>query len=62
MIAQVNLFLMIYGFAVLADSDLIFEAYGFSPAYFGKPTLIGLVIVFQFIMAPYNQVSVSFFI
>lgn len=55
-LAQINLFLMIYGFGVLADWDLVFEAYGFPPSYFGKPTLIGLLIVFQFIFAPYHQV------
>jgi len=51
-IGQVNLFLCFMVFALLINRTELYEAFGF----FTKPTIIGLLIVFQFIFAPYNEV------
>ena len=34
----------------------LFEAFGFE----SKPTIVGLIIIFQFVLAPYNEVSKHF--
>ncbi|XP_022094831.1 CAAX prenyl protease 1 homolog [Acanthaster planci] len=52
-ISQVNLFLCLFLFALLIERKELFEAFGF---YGTQPTLIGLVIIFQFVFSPYNEV------
>ncbi|XP_038059129.1 CAAX prenyl protease 1 homolog [Patiria miniata] len=52
-ISQVNLFLCLFLFALLIERKELFEAFGF---YDVQPTLIGLVIIFQFVFSPYNEV------
>ncbi len=41
-------------FALLINRQEFYEAFGFST----QPTLIGLLIIFQFIFSPYNEVIV----
>ncbi|XP_078094274.1 CAAX prenyl protease 1 homolog [Mustelus asterias] len=52
-ISQVNSFFCFFLFAVLMDRKELFTAFGFSDI---QPTLIGLMIIFQFIFSPYNEV------
>jgi len=40
-------------FALLMDRHELYSAFGFPDS---QPTLIGLVIIFQFIFSPYNEV------
>ncbi|KAJ8027430.1 CAAX prenyl protease 1-like [Holothuria leucospilota] len=51
-ISQVNLFLCFFLFALLLEQKVLFEAFGF---YDSQPTLIALVIIFQFVFSPYNE-------
>jgi len=51
-IAEMNILLMLAAFAYFYKQRSLYLAFGFSTT----PTLIGLLIVFQFIMAPYNEV------
>lgn len=53
---QMNSFLCFSLFAVLIGRKELFVAFGFNDS---QPTLIGLMIIFQFIFSPYNEVSVS---
>lgn len=48
-----NSFLCFFLFAVLIGRKELFAAFGF---YETQPTLIGLMIIFQFIFSPYNEV------
>uniref|UniRef100_G1RNB7 CAAX prenyl protease n=1 Tax=Nomascus leucogenys TaxID=61853 RepID=G1RNB7_NOMLE len=48
-----NSFLCFFLFAVLIGRKELFAAFGF---YDSQPTLIGLLIIFQFIFSPYNEV------
>lgn len=50
-ISQVNTFLCLMVFAVLFNKKVLFEAFGFNT----QPVLIGLLIIFQFIFMPYNE-------
>lgn len=52
-IGQVQIFLMFALFAYLSKSDPLYQAFGFSDS---KPVLIGLMIVLQYITAPYSAV------
>ncbi|XP_008063695.1 CAAX prenyl protease 1 homolog isoform X2 [Carlito syrichta] len=52
-ISQMNSFLCFFLFAVLIGQKELFAAFGF---YDSQPTLIGLLIIFQFIFSPYNEV------
>ncbi|XP_068125047.1 CAAX prenyl protease 1 homolog [Hyperolius riggenbachi] len=52
-ISQMNSFLCFFLFAVLIGRKELFAAFGFHEA---QPTLIGLMIIFQFIFSPYNEV------
>ncbi|XP_030850470.1 CAAX prenyl protease 1 homolog [Strongylocentrotus purpuratus] len=52
-ISQVNILLCLFLFALLIERTEFFNAFGFYDAY---PTLIGLLIIFQFIFSPYNEV------
>ncbi|XP_023561980.1 CAAX prenyl protease 1 homolog isoform X5 [Octodon degus] len=52
-ISQTNSFLCFFLFAVLIGRKELFAAFGF---YDSQPTLIGLLIIFQFIFSPYNEV------
>lgn len=49
-----NSFLCFSLFAVLIGRKELFVAFGFTDS---QPTLIGLMIIFQFIFSPYNEVS-----
>ncbi|CAG5136664.1 unnamed protein product [Candidula unifasciata] len=51
-LSQVNLFLCFLVFALLMKKTILYSAFGFDT----QPTLIGLIIIFQFIFAPYNEV------
>ncbi|KAK3696104.1 hypothetical protein RRG08_061879 [Elysia crispata] len=51
-LSQVNLFLCFMVFALLMKEQILYSAFGFHT----QPTLIGLIIIFQFIFAPYNEV------
>ncbi|KAJ1145056.1 hypothetical protein NDU88_011348 [Pleurodeles waltl] len=52
-ISQMNSFLCFFLFAVLIGQKELFAAFGF---YDKQPILIGLMIIFQFIFSPYNEV------
>lgn len=52
--SQMNSFLCFFLFAVLIGRKELFAAFGF---YDTQPTLIGLLIIFQFIFSPYNEVK-----
>ncbi|XP_040055028.1 CAAX prenyl protease 1 homolog [Gasterosteus aculeatus] len=52
-ISQMNSFLCFSLFAVLIGRKELFVAFGFNDS---QPTLIGLMIIFQFIFSPYNEV------
>uniref|UniRef100_A0A8C1MKJ5 CAAX prenyl protease n=1 Tax=Cyprinus carpio TaxID=7962 RepID=A0A8C1MKJ5_CYPCA len=51
-ISQMNSFLCFFLFAVLIGRRELFMAFGFRDT---QPTLIGLMIIFQFIFSPYNE-------
>ncbi|XP_073725526.1 CAAX prenyl protease 1 homolog [Misgurnus anguillicaudatus] len=51
-ISQMNSFLCFFLFAVLIGRKELFMAFGFHDC---QPTLIGLMIIFQFIFSPYNE-------
>lgn len=51
-ISQVNSFLCFFLFATLIGQRQLFLAFGFHDS---QPTLIGLLIIFQFIFSPYNE-------
>lgn len=51
-ISQMNSFLCFSLFAVLIGRKELFLAFGFNDS---QPTLIGLMIIFQFIFSPYNE-------
>ncbi|XP_048766015.1 CAAX prenyl protease 1 homolog [Ostrea edulis] len=51
-ISQLNTFLCFMVFAFLAKKVVIFRAFGFDT----EPTLIGLMIIFQYIFSPYNEI------
>uniref|UniRef100_A0A3P9Q763 CAAX prenyl protease n=1 Tax=Poecilia reticulata TaxID=8081 RepID=A0A3P9Q763_POERE len=51
-ISQMNSFLCFSLFAVLIGRTELFVAFGFTQS---QPTLIGLMIIFQFIFSPYNE-------
>lgn len=53
---QMNSFLCFSLFAVLIGRKELFVAFGFNDA---QPTLIGLMIIFQFIFSPYNEVTLG---
>jgi len=52
-IGQVQIFLMFALFAYLSKSKPLYEAFGFTDS---QPVLIGLMIVLQYITAPYSAV------
>merc|ERR1712242_425235 len=52
-IAQVHMFLMFAFFGYLYKQQVLYTAFGFSEE---QPVLIGLMIILQFITAPYNTV------
>ncbi|XP_076374048.1 CAAX prenyl protease 1 homolog [Tachypleus tridentatus] len=51
-IFQVNLFLNFLVFSMLYKSQILYAAFGFSTE---KPVFIGLLIIFQYIFSPYNE-------
>ena len=53
-IAQVHIFAMFALFGYFYKSQLLYTAFGFEEGE--KPVLIGLMIILQFITAPYNAV------
>ncbi|XP_054718196.1 CAAX prenyl protease 1 homolog [Uloborus diversus] len=52
-ISQVNLFLCFAVFALLYKNDTLFAAFGF---YDQQPVIVGLVVILQFVFAPYNEI------
>lgn len=51
-ISQVNLLLSFFVFGLLMKTSVLYESFGFHNE---MPTLIGLLIIFQFIFSPYNE-------
>ncbi|XP_013794727.1 CAAX prenyl protease 1 homolog [Limulus polyphemus] len=51
-IFQVNLFLNFLVFSMLYKSQILYAAFGFKME---KPVFIGLLIIFQYIFSPYNE-------
>lgn len=49
---QMNLFLYFLIFAVLMNRQIFYSAFGFDNE---RPVLIGLIVILQFIFAPYNE-------
>ena len=56
LISQVHIFLMFALFAYLYKLQTLYTAFGFESS---QPVLIGLMVILQFITAPYNAVSFS---
>lgn len=52
-IMQVNMFLCFAVFALLYKNRTLFEAFGF---YDQRPIIVGLLIIFQYVFSPYNEV------
>eukprot|EP00794_Sanderia_malayensis_P000486 gene486-1131_t len=52
LIGQINIFLDFFLFGLLMDKDVLYTSFGF---FDSKPTLIGLLIIFQFIFSPYHE-------
>eukprot|EP00118_Oscarella_pearsei_P025566 m.308393 g.308393 ORF g.308393 m.308393 type:complete len:473 (+) comp43918_c0_seq1:1465-2883(+) len=52
-LSQANILLCFFIFGILIDRTEVYVSFGFEGT---KPTMIGLVIVFQFIFQPYNEV------
>ena len=57
LISQVHIFLMFALFAYLYKLQTLYTAFGFENS---QPVLIGLMVILQFITAPYNAVSLFF--
>ena len=53
---QVNTFFSFMIFGYLMHNKVLFASFGFPDS---QPTMIGLVIIFQFIFSPYNEVSIA---
>lgn len=51
-IAEANLFLMLIAFSYFYRQKGLYSAFGFN----SQPILVGLIIIFQFVMAPYNDI------
>ncbi|KAL3997481.1 Peptidase M48 family protein [Acanthocheilonema viteae] len=52
LLTEINLLLLLAIFAKFYQATSLFHAFGF---YDSKPTIIGFMIVFQYITAPYNE-------
>ncbi|CAL1273872.1 unnamed protein product [Larinioides sclopetarius] len=52
-IAQVNLFLCFAVFALLFKNSSLYAAFGFHDQ---QPVIVGLVVIFQYVFSPYNEV------
>ncbi|VDO94989.1 unnamed protein product [Heligmosomoides polygyrus] len=52
-IAELNILFMLAVFAYFYRWELLYEAFGFHTT----PTLVGLILVFQFVMGLYNQIT-----
>ncbi|KAE9420550.1 hypothetical protein Angca_003896, partial [Angiostrongylus cantonensis] len=52
-IAEFNIFVMLSVFAYFYRWDLLYEAFGFSTT----PTIIGLILVFQYVLGLYNEIT-----
>eukprot|EP00117_Sycon_ciliatum_P021374 scpid53651/ scgid18757/ CAAX prenyl protease 1 homolog; Farnesylated proteins-converting enzyme 1; Prenyl protein-specific endoprotease 1; Zinc metalloproteinase Ste24 homolog len=52
-ISQINLFLCFFIFGLLVHQQYLYSSFGFPDS---RPTLIGMVIIFQYIFSPYNEV------
>ena len=53
-IAEANLFCSLAVFGLLFQNDTIYHAFGFANK---KPVIVGLIIIFQYIFSPYNEVA-----
>ncbi|KJH46697.1 peptidase, M48 family [Dictyocaulus viviparus] len=52
-IAELNIFVILSVFAYFYRWELLYEAFGFTTT----PTIIGLILVYQYVMGLYNQVT-----
>ncbi|XP_072386566.1 CAAX prenyl protease 1 homolog [Diabrotica undecimpunctata] len=52
-VMQVNLFLLFLGFSVIFKYEPLYEALGFVKV---RPVLVGLFVVLQYVMMPYNTI------
>ncbi|XP_014242540.1 CAAX prenyl protease 1 homolog isoform X2 [Cimex lectularius] len=57
LIMQVNLFLQFFAFGILFKYPQLYKAFGFQHE---QPIIIGLIIVLQFVFAPYNSIMTFF--
>ena len=53
---QVNIFLCFAIFGMLINVQVLYSAFGF---YESRPIMIGLMVIFQFVLAPYNEVTLK---
>lgn len=51
-ISQLNMFMCFAIFAVMMKEQKLFGAFGFE----SQPIIVGLIIIFQFVLAPYNEI------
>lgn len=51
-IAEVNLFLALLVFSHFYQNPAIYKAFGFD----SQPVLIGLILILQYVLAPYNEI------
>jgi len=51
-IAEVNLFLVLVVFSYFYKNIAVYQAFGFD----SQPVLVGLILILQYILAPYNEV------
>ncbi|CAI4228493.1 unnamed protein product [Auanema sp. JU1783] len=52
-ITELNIFIMFYAFSYLYKWNNLYECFGFTDT----PVIIGFILVFQFVMAPYHQID-----
>jgi STE24 endopeptidase len=52
LIAEINLLLVLIVFSYFYKNTAVYEAFGFD----SQPVLVGLVLVLQYILAPYNEI------
>jgi STE24 endopeptidase len=59
-LSEINLFIMFFAFGLLLNNHTIYAAFGFSEEGNVAPTLLRLMIVFQFIFMPYSTLLQCF--
>jgi len=53
---QANMLLSFLIFSMLMKQQVLYDAFGFT----SQPTIVGLTIIFQYILSPYNEVRLVF--